>query len=200
VKHRAAIWVLCLVGLAAGTTASYKRLSVWRSEDALFGDALAKNPRSWTAMINLTKSACERGRFTEGLILIEKALQLSPAEPAALADKAFCLYNTGRVDEVLQLRKALLSPDVQRALDQNDVVASGLANTIAGALFQQGRPEEGWAFLCQALAVNPFDANLQQNATDIAREFAARGVEARCPDRAGWAAFVRLNVARRPRT
>lgn len=190
-RSRRTLLVVAGACAVTGFGLSAARLEVWRSEEALFTDALEKNPRSWIAMTALGEAACERGAFDRGIDLLQRSSGLRPSEAPTLSNEAYCLYRAERYDDVIALTSRIASPGLQFSLEQNDRAASGFANVVAGAWFQRGDLRRGWPFLCQAFAIRPFDPDLQQNTGDIARLFAQRGVTARCPGRLTWAVFAR---------
>jgi hypothetical protein len=195
VTRRGVLWALLIAMLVSGSVASVRRLRAWRSDQALFSDVVSKNPHSFIALTNLAKDACAKGSYRVGLDFALKSLQASPAETAGLVNKAYCLFQLREYDELIEMQGALLDPDVQFNLERNDDGASALANLIAGGLFQRGQPERGWAFLCQARALNPRDRDLQANAAEIADLFRQKRRQTpTCPRRLPWATFADLVV------
>jgi hypothetical protein len=186
VTNRWVGWATAGVFALVASLATWQRVAVWRSDEALFTDALAKNPSSFVALNNLAKSACTHADFARGLDLAERALRLQPTETPALVNKAYCLYHSGEMVEVVELRGAFADSAVQANLDRNSEAASAFANIIAGAMFQTGRMRQGWTLLCQAIALNPYDDNLRQNARDVSQSMGNASPAPSCDHRFSW--------------
>jgi protein O-mannosyl-transferase len=192
-KYRRWVWSAASAIMLLWGIASWRRAAVWRDDDTLFSDALSQNPHSFVALVNVGKKACETKRFDDGLRALDDALALRRDETSAVADKAYCLYNASRFDEVLEMRTIADDPDVAFGLDHNADAASGFANVIAGALFQEREKTAGWMYLCAALALNPTNADLQANAADIAESFRTSGQAVPpCPPRVDWRALASI--------
>ena len=183
-------WALFGVIVLACTAVTVIRLDAWRSDEALFSDALEKNPDSFSAMNNLAKVACANGQFDRGVELTDRALGIQPAETPVLVNKAYCLYHAGALDQVIEMRGVFADAMVQGNLDRNLEAAGAFANILAGALFQRGQVNRGWRLLCQALAVDPLDENLRQNAIDVSRMLIQGGQAPRCEMRQPWGEFA----------
>jgi len=183
-------WALFGVIVLACTAVTVSRLDVWRSDEALFSDALEKNPDSFSALNNLAKVACANGQFDRGVELADRALSIQPADTPVLVNRAYCLYHGGALDQVIAMRGVFADPMVQGNLDRNLEAAGAFANLVAGALFQRGQIDRGWKLLCQALAVNPLDENLRQNAIDVSRMLIQGGQAPQCETRQPWGEFA----------
>lgn len=197
--RRGAVVGAWAAALLVATAAAWSRAGVWTSDAALFGEMVRETPASFSGLTNLAKLACDAGDAARGAALTARALAVDPANPATLATRADCLVRAGDYGAAAAMADRLSFPSVQRTLARDDAVAAGFVNSIAGGLFQSGRPEDGWPFLCQAVAVRPQDDYLQANLRDIQADFARRGWSARCGGRLAWrdfAASVRLGRAR----
>ena len=73
----AAAAALCLV-LAAEARATWQRNEVWRSEETLWRDAVAKSPSNGRALMNYALTLMGRGASAEALVFLERAHQLIP--------------------------------------------------------------------------------------------------------------------------
>jgi len=72
---QSSLWVglLLIVGMA-----SWQRTWVFKTEDALWTDTLARNPHSWLAHNNLGSAFFEKGQVDDAVVHYQKALQINP--------------------------------------------------------------------------------------------------------------------------
>ena len=76
---RAAIAALIVV-LAVEAAGTHRRNQVWRSEESLWRDVVAKSPRNSRGLMNYAAVLMVRGDFTNGLPLLQRAAALSPLD------------------------------------------------------------------------------------------------------------------------
>ncbi|HEX5042342.1 MAG TPA: tetratricopeptide repeat protein [Candidatus Polarisedimenticolaceae bacterium] len=103
--------VLVLVLLGALTSA---RARVYRDEETLWRDTLAKNPGAWMAHNNLGQLLVRRGELQEGMTHYLETLRLKPDHVNARSNLAVALATQGRFSEAERvLRDAIaLLPDL----------------------------------------------------------------------------------------
>jgi tetratricopeptide (TPR) repeat protein len=141
--------LLLIVGMA-----SWQRARVFKTEDALWTDTLAKDPDSWAAHNNLGIVFILKGRLDDAMVHYQRALQINPNYPEALTNLAVALFRKGRVDDaVAQYQKAL-------AINPNYVLAH---NNLGLALVQRGQVDEAIAHYQKALEINPDFAQVRNN-------------------------------------
>ncbi len=180
-------------GLAAGLllvlgVVTWQRCWVYRDQEALWTDALAKNPASFAAYNNLGNALFAQGRAAEALQNYRKALALNPVDSEAYNNIGTILFKSGHPREALaQYQKALETrPDSAQAhfnvgnvliqLGRRDEGAAELEtavrlnpglfnarNNLAVVLYNMGRIDEAADQLQESLAYDPDDANLRNN-------------------------------------
>ncbi len=109
-RARLAVGNLCAVVLLLMGLLSAAQVTYWRSSVALFGRALAVNPRSWMAHINLGGILADSGRRDEAVAQYKQAMRLKPDDAARDA------YTDG-VALVRQGRKSEAAAAFRQALD-----------------------------------------------------------------------------------
>jgi hypothetical protein len=85
--------VLLIVGLAV---ASRGQVATWASEEVLYTRAIAINPASVHARINLAVSRIDRGRPAEAVGLLEEAVRLRPSDRQAHYNLGLAWHRLGR--------------------------------------------------------------------------------------------------------
>jgi tetratricopeptide (TPR) repeat protein len=141
--------VLLIVGIA-----SWQRTWVFKTEDALWTDTLAKNPNSWAAHNNLANVFIEKGQVDDAMVQYQKALEVNPNYAEALNNLGLALFRKGWVDDaVAQFQKAL-------AINSNYVLAH---NNLGLALVQRGQVDDAVAHYRKALEIKPDFAEAHSN-------------------------------------
>ena len=141
--------VLLIVGIA-----SWQRTWVFKTEEALWTDTLAKNPDSWAAHNNLGNVFIEKGQVDDAMVHYQKALEVNPNYAEALNNLGLALFRKGRVDDaVAQVQKAL-------AINPNYVLAH---NNLGLALVQRGQVDDAVAHYQKALKIKPDFAEAHSN-------------------------------------
>ncbi|WP_337171736.1 hypothetical protein [Gemmatimonas aurantiaca] len=178
---------LVIIGTIIGTVLSMHRTTVWSDGDETFYRAmLAANADSFSARINLSVLLCERGETGAGLDILDGARTLAAQDAPYLANRAFCLLQAGRIDELLQVTDALQSETARRHLDGNPRAAVVFANSVANALHLQGNELAAFAWLCRAQALQPGDATTAANLDTARRMLGGSGPEVVCPEGLTW--------------
>jgi tetratricopeptide (TPR) repeat protein len=132
--------LLLIVGMA-----SWQRTGVFKTEEALWTDTLAKNPRSWGGHIGLGNACIQKGQVDDAVAHYLKALQITPSSAEAHTNLGVALLQRGEVDDaVAQCQKALaINPNFAQALTNLGVV-----------LFQKGQVDDAVAQYQKALEIN----------------------------------------------
>jgi tetratricopeptide (TPR) repeat protein len=141
--------LLLIVGMA-----SWQRARVFKTEDALWTDTLAKDPDSWAAHINLGDAFILKGQVDDAVAQYQRALQINPDYPEALTNLGVALFRKGRVDDaVAQYQKALsIKPNFMQA-----------HNDLGLALVQRGQVDDAVTHYQKALEINPNSAEIHTN-------------------------------------
>ena len=135
--------VLLIVGLAV---ASRGQVATWASEEALYTRAIAINPASVHARINLAVSRIDRGRPAEAVGLLEEAVRLRPSDRQAHYNLGLAWHRLGRRAAAERQYRAAIALD------------SGYAdafNNLGIVLAETNRPLEAAAALRTAITLRP---------------------------------------------
>lgn len=109
---------LCLAAGACLLAATWQRNTVYRSEERIWSDTVAKRPDNERAHTDLGSALKDKpGRLNEAVAQFVEALRLDPRNVAARNDLALCLSELGRTEEAIaQYEEALrVNPDVAEA-------------------------------------------------------------------------------------
>ncbi|HTS19176.1 MAG TPA: glycosyltransferase family 39 protein [Verrucomicrobiae bacterium] len=88
-----------VVAIAALAALSWRHGWVFRNEEALWRDVVARNPKCVLAHVNLAEELVEQGRLTEALDQCQEALRLKPNEASAHDTWVSILVRTGQARE-----------------------------------------------------------------------------------------------------
>jgi len=148
-------WVrLALIVVLSGLT--LQRARVFASDETLWTDTLAKNPRAWTAQNNLGSIRARQGKFDEAAKHFEASLQINPENAGAHCNLAGALSLQGKFAEA--------EPHFQTALRLKPRDAE-VRRSYASALAGQGRFEPAIAQLSEAVRIEPEPGSRLQLAT-----------------------------------
>lgn len=134
--------------------ASWQRCNVYASNERLWRDNVAKNPRAWLAWLNLGLNKQWAGHPDVAVGYLERALRLNPDDPDVNTSLAQVLLQLGRTQEAVSRFEQVLR------VDPND---AGAHNNLALALLRLGRAPEAIPHLEQALQINPDNVNAHIN-------------------------------------
>jgi tetratricopeptide (TPR) repeat protein len=130
---------------------TWNRAHVFKGQESLWRDTLAKNPQAWAAYNNLgmaTKNPVEEFNC------YVKALRLNPNYVDAHNNLGVVLYQSGKVEEAIaHFREAL-------RLYPGNAFAH---NNLGGALSNLGKNDEALVHLDQAIQINPNYAEAYSN-------------------------------------
>jgi len=137
---------LVALGLAGLSIASGVQVAIWSSEERLYGRAIAVNPASVQARINLGVSRLERGRLAEAVPLLEQAAWIRPGDRQARYNLGLACQDLGRLSAAEREYRAAIDLDPGYAEARNN---------LGILLARQGRMEEARAQFRAALAARP---------------------------------------------
>ncbi len=117
-----------VVVLAILAVATSRRAAIYRSEETLWRDTLAKNPDAAEAHYNIGVGLVRKGRLEEGIEQWEKQLQAEPNNVEVRYNLGIVLAQAGRTQEAMeQWKQALrLKPDLAEAHFNLGVALAGL--------------------------------------------------------------------------
>ncbi len=146
--------VVCgmLVVVLGGLT--WERTCVFRDDETLWHDTLAKNPACWLAHNNLGNVLSKQGQTEEAIRQYQEALRLKPDYADAHNNLGAVLGKQGQRDEAInQFREAIrLRPDHADA-----------HNNLGVALGQKGRIDEAICQFQAAVRLKPGHADAHNN-------------------------------------
>ena len=117
-KSRTAVIAASALALAALSAATWAQVTRWRSSETLFTHALSVTQDNYIALSNLGTALAEKGRETEGSVLIRRAFEVNPMYRTAVFDRAGDYYaKRGLAREAAeQYRKALAIEPYNRTI------------------------------------------------------------------------------------
>ncbi|MDD5656102.1 MAG: tetratricopeptide repeat protein [Elusimicrobia bacterium] len=145
---------------------TWRQSGVWRDSETLWTHALAVDPGSVAAHVNLGNALVDGGKPREAIPHYQKALELRPASRYAHNNLGTALQRCGRLDEAMgHFRQAIaLKPDYGEA-----------RYNLASTLQMAGRIAEAEEQYRLAIRLNPGDIAAIYNLGRIARTRAGRG-------------------------
>jgi protein O-mannosyl-transferase len=173
--------------LILGVT-SWHRTWVYASQETLWTDTLARNPKCWVGYNNLGNALSEKGQVDEAMIQFQKALEIIPNYADAHYNLGNAFSQKGEMDKAIaQYQKALeIKPNyagahynlgnallrkgqVDEAISQYQMALkikpdyAEACSNLGVALFQKGRLDDAIAQFQEALRLNPNDDTAQNN-------------------------------------
>lgn len=151
-------WVLgvslaCVVLPALGAL-TWTQCRIYRNQETLWRDTIAKNPSCWMAHVNLGRLLSLRGDSAEAVLHYQFALELNPDDAGARNNLAIELGNMGRTDDAIrQFRES-----IRRWPSYTDAKVN-----LAVFLAQKGRWAEAVTEYDALLQVHPDDALAHNN-------------------------------------
>ncbi|MFH0982596.1 MAG: tetratricopeptide repeat protein [Planctomycetota bacterium] len=130
---------------------TWQRANLYRDEEALYLDTLAKNPSAWLAHNNLGQVYQQRGRHADAIKHLNQALELYPGYALAHFNMGTVLADLGNLDEAIRHYEESLKLNPR---------APDVHSNLGGMLVRQGRLEEARAHFATAVGLAPrwFDA------------------------------------------
>lgn len=189
-RARAWTWTLPALIIVVGGFTSWRRTEVWADDDRFYEDMLAKNPRSYSALLNLGASACDRGEWRLGLDLVNRASARDREDPGVLANRAYCLFKGNQLDDVVRLQSSLQSAGVRDKLAKNQRAGTLFAEAVGRAFDRQGFPMRAFAYFCQANALTPENPDLASMIASIHQQMLQANRNVSCPGLLAWDRLV----------
>jgi tetratricopeptide (TPR) repeat protein len=156
---RRAAGALLVVALAVLGMLTFRQSRVYRDQDTLWKDTLAKNPGCFMCHTNYGYSLYARGRVAEAIEHFEQSLRLKPDNVPTLLNLARVEEQRGRLDEAIARLRAALKID---PTDTTVLLNLGVVYTKAG------RPDDAIAQFEEALRFPSPDGYLIHNGLGVA--------------------------------
>ena len=128
---------------------SWQHARVFRDNETIWRDTIAKNPSCWMAHNNLGRILRERGDLKAGIQRYEESLRLKPDYAEAHYNLANAYLQLGRVDDAVE--------HYERALQIEPSYYEAHGN-LAFVLLRTGKVEDAIGHLEQAVRINPGSA------------------------------------------
>jgi len=126
-----AVAALLLAGIALCTTS---RAAIYRNEESLWKDNLAKNPDAWQAHARMGLSLFQQERYSEALYHWQRTVELKPELPEHHNYLALTYCRLNRFDEgIAEYREALRLTEARHSAGKNTVatIRTNLGNALA---------------------------------------------------------------------
>jgi tetratricopeptide (TPR) repeat protein len=175
--------VICILSLH-----TWRQAHVYKDEETLWRDTIAKNPKCWMAYDLLGLALCKQGRLKEGISLYKEALKIKPDYALAHNNLANALYDIGYTKEAIShfsealriepnlvtahynlgtalVEQGRISDAINHYLEAVRILPNYAAahNNLGIALAYQGRIDEAIVHFREALRVNPNDVTVRRN-------------------------------------
>ena len=149
VPGRRRLRAVVLAWLAILGILTWRQATLFKDEETLFRENVARNPNAWGAMINLGRVLAERGSFYEALDCYDQALATNPNDARAYANRGAALHCLGRVDEAIECYKEALRlwPGV-----------SNVRQNLGAAYLQKGQAQAAIQCYAEAAQLQPNNA------------------------------------------
>ncbi len=131
--------------LAVLAVLTWLQSTIYRNQETLWRDTLAKNPQAEMAYINLGNFLRSEGRLPEALEAFDGAVKLRPGEPDGHIGLAMTYAAVPDLDRAEQILQEALTIDPNYALTYGN---------LADVRFRQGEPQEAVRLYRQALALD----------------------------------------------
>ena len=164
---RRALIAASAMGLALLAYTAHARTKVWRSDLALWSDAVGKEPQAGHAWYNLGRAQEATGAFGDALTSYERSIQIEPDAADALVNAAAMHIRLGSPGEAARL--------LDRAVRFPRAPYEAWFN-LALARYQMGEPELAKEPLARALALEPTWCEAHQLRVELARLRGAKDV------------------------
>lgn len=173
---------LCVTALAWTTCT---RNEVWRTEESLWADTVAKSPSKFRTWGNMGAAYSISGKEEQAVKCYEEALRIEPRFQNAMFNLSNSLLRLGKPKESLDASLKLIQMDKRTATQPHVVYTVGLG--LAGV----GRYDEALSVFKEILAVMPEDARchqamgavyLQTNRPSLALHHLRQAAKLRTPD------------------
>src|SRR5271165_3948742 len=146
--------VLCAGLLLILGLASWQRTGVFKSEEILWSDTLAKNPDCWLGYNNLGNALLQKGQLGEAIAQLQRALQIYPDYADGHYNLGVAFVREGKLDDAIA--------QYQKALEINPNYAEA-HNNLGNTLFRKGQLAEAVAQYQIAVKINPKYAEAHGN-------------------------------------
>ena len=165
---------------------SFERTSVWKSDQTFFADMAKSAPDSYSTAMGMSVVMCEDLKdYDGGLKWLDVALKAQPNDILALANRAFCLLNAGRLKDTVELDAYLINMDHDLMARNQPTAYSSLISSIGTARIRNGDYALGFEYLCEAYRVLPSDKNHVSNLQAAANILRQQGIEPSCEEDQG---------------
>ena len=147
-------------GLCAGLLlslgmASWQRTWVYKSEEILWNDTVAKNPDCWLGHYNVGNALVQKGKADEAIAEYQRALEINPNYADAHNNLGNSLFRKGHLDEAIA--------HYQRALEEIDPNNAAGRTNLGNALFQKRQLGDAIEQYNMAVKINPNYAQAHGN-------------------------------------
>ncbi len=157
-KTRQAVTIALVIIIGLFSLQTWRQGHIYKDQETLFLDTIAKDPGCWMAHYNLGHTAQDQGRLSEALNYYDQAQRIQPDNPDPFNNMGNVLLKQGKVDEAIaSFSKALqIKPDFADA-----------HYNLGIALERKGNPHQAIAHFYEALRIRPAFAEVHNNLGNI---------------------------------
>jgi tetratricopeptide (TPR) repeat protein len=147
-------WLPSAALVVALALVTAQHTTIFRDDETLWRDTVAKNPDAWLAYNNLAAIYLDRGDTASATAELEAALNVRPHYAEAQANLANILFDAGRYDEAVGHFEMALEgePNYGRMED-----------SLGVSLMMTGRIDEGIQHMRRSLEIDPNDSTARDN-------------------------------------
>jgi len=140
--------------LAVLGTLTWRHGYIYRNNEVLWRDTIAKNPKAWIAQYNLGNILMERGHVEEAIKHFRAAMKANRRLPEPPINLALALTKLGHYDEAIAQYRKVLAAHPRSAAAHNN---------LGMALAEKGRYDEAIKHYTEALKLEPDYAEAHYN-------------------------------------
>lgn len=160
---------------------SWERLEVWENNVNFFLDMAKTSPDSYNTALGMSIIMCKDVRdYNQGISWTERALEMHPNDILALANRAFCLSQAGRIKEIVAMESYMTKIDRAALKATQPTSYSSFLASIGSAKLSENQLNDGFQYLCEAYRVFPAEPNHSHNLEAAAAILKKAGIHPFC--------------------
>jgi hypothetical protein len=139
-------------------------VQVWKSDESFFADMEAYAPLSYSTAMGYSVIKCEKEKdYKTGIDWSMRALSARPKDIAALANLAFCFFNSRDWPNTIALDRYLDELEIPEMEAKQPSSFSSFLASIGSAMVEAKMYGQGFQLLCHAYRIKPSEASHKRN-------------------------------------